>query len=345
MASKTFGIDFGTSKIKIYKKGEGIILNERNILAIENKKNIIAVGNEAFEMFERAPVNINVSYPVRSGVIADLANMQSLLNHIFKALVGFNIGFGSNDFVLAVPTDITEVEKRAFYDLVASSNTKARKISIVEKPIADALGAGLDITHASGVMIVNIGADTTEISIMSLGGMVLSKLVPIGGNKLDDSIKAYVRKRYNLIIGSKTSETIKKQLASACKIEEEVMQVCGRNVVTGLPAQMDISSAMVYDSIHEYLNTIVDSIRIILERTPPEISSDIIESGLYVTGGSANIRNLDKLISSQTDLKVNICKNSSSTVIEGLGRIMEEADFNSLATSTKLQSYSTKMGS
>lgn len=180
---------------------------------------------------------------------------------------------------------------------------------------------------------------------MSLGGIVLSRLVPIGGNKLDESIKIYVRKKYNLIIGNKTAEAIKKQLASACKVEEKVMQVYGRNVVTGLPTQMDISSTMVYESIREYLNTIVDSIRIILERTPPEISSDIIEAGIYVTGGSANIRNLDKLISSQTDLKVNICKNSSSTVIDGLGRIIEEADFHSLATSVKQQSYNTKMGS
>lgn len=329
MANKIFGIDFGTSTIKIYKKGEGIIVDEKNVIAIANKKNIMAVGNEAFEMLEKAPSNISVTYPVRCGVIADIANLQSLLNYLLKKMSGAG-KFGGNNFVIAVPNNITDVEKRAFFELVASSNSKAKKICIVEKPIADAVGLGLDVTHARGVMVVNIGADTTEISIMSLGGIVLSKLIPVGGNKFDESIKSFVKRKYNLIIGDKTAENIKKQLASAYPIEEESVKAYGRNVVTGLPTVMEISSTMVYDAINEYLNNIIDAIRIILERTPPEISSDIIDSGIYVTGGSANIRNLDKLIEKQTDLKVNISNNAANTVVDGLGRIMEEPELQSL---------------
>lgn len=329
MANKIFGIDFGTSTIKIYKKGEGLIVDEKNVIAVANKKEIIAVGNDAYEMLEKAPSNISVTYPVRNGVIADIANMQSLLNRFLKNLTGTG-KFISNNYVIAVPNDITDVEKRAFFELVASSNTKAKKISIVEKPIADAVGLGLDVTNARGVMVVDIGADTTEISVMSLGGIVLSKLIPIGGNKLDESIQSYVKRKYNLIIGNKTSENIKKQLASAFLIEEENMKVYGRNVVTGLPTEMDISSTMVFEAISEYLNNIIDSIRMILERTPPEISSDIIDSGIYVTGGSANIRNLDKLIEKQTDLKINISNNAANTVVDGLGRIIEEPEFKDL---------------
>lgn len=329
MANKIFGIDFGTSTIKIYKKGEGLIVDEKNVIAVANKKEIIAVGNDAYEMLEKAPSNISVTYPVRNGVIADIANMQSLLNRFLKNLTGTG-KFISNNYVIAVPNDITDVEKRAFFELVASSNTKAKKISIVEKPIADAVGLGLDVTNARGVMVVDIGADTTEISVMSLGGIVLSKLIPIGGNRLDESIQSYVKRKYNLIIGNKTSENIKKQLASAFLIEEENMKVYGRNVVTGLPTEMDISSTMVFEAISEYLNNIIDSIRMILERTPPEISSDIIDSGIYVTGGSANIRNLDKLIEKQTDLKINISNNAANTVVDGLGRIIEEPEFKDL---------------
>lgn len=343
MASKIFGIDFGTSTIKIYKKGDGLILDEKNVIAVENRKNVKAVGNEAYEMLEKAPINIEVTYPVRNGVIADIANMQSLLNYTLKRINKVTKRFGSNEFIIAVPTDITEVEKKAFIDLIVNSNVNAKNISIVEKPIADALGAGLDVTIARGVMTVDIGADTTEISILSLGGIVLSKLIPVGGNRLDESIKLYVKKKYNLIIGDKTAEVIKKQLASANESEEESIKVYGRNVVTGLPTEMEISSSMVYESIKEYLYSIIDSIRMILERTPPEISSDIIDSGIYITGGSANIRNLDKLISEQTDLLVNLCNDPENTVVNGLGRIIEEPVFYSLTTSLKQIATSNKM--
>lgn len=330
MASKAFGIDFGTSTIKIYKKGQGIVLDERNIIAISDRKHVIAGGDEAFDMYEKAPANIAVSYPVRGGVIADVANMLALLNYFMVRISGSK-RFGSADYIVATPTDITEVERRSFYDLIASSNLKVGHIRIVEKPIADAVGAGLDIMTARGVMIVDIGADTTEVSILSLGGIVLSKIIPVGGNRLDEAIKNMVKRKYNLYIGDKTAENIKKKLACAFTTVEATVKVYGRDVVNGLPTEMEVSSSDVYDAISEYLYSIIDAIKIILERTPPEISSDIIDSGIYITGGSAKIFALDQLMHKETDLKINICPDSANTVVNGLGRIMEDHKLSSLA--------------
>ncbi len=335
MAGKIYGIDFGTSTIKIYQKNDGIIIDEKNMIAVANRKQVIAAGNEAFEMYEKAPANIKVTYPVKNGVIADIANMLELLNYMLRKIIKKSKRAAAAAVIVATPSDITEVEKRAFFDLVASSNVKTKNIRIVEKPIADAIGIGLDVTNAKGVMVVDIGADTTEVSIMSLGGIVISKLIPIGGNRLDESIKSYVKKNYNLIIGDKTAENIKKELATAFPAEEQSIRVYGRNVVTGLPSEVEISSDYVYESITEYLSTIVDAIRIILERTPPEISSDIIDSGIFVTGGSASINGLDKLISKETGLRVNICKDATDTVVNGLGRIIEDKKLTSLACTLK----------
>ncbi len=340
MAGKTYGIDFGTSTIKIYQKNDGIILDEKNMIAVANRKQVIAAGNEAFEMYEKTPSNIQVTYPVKNGVIADIANMLKLLNYMMRKINKKSKKLSAASIIVATPSDITEVEKRAFFDLVASSDVKTKNIKIVEKPIADAVGIGLDVTNAKGVMVVDIGADTSEVSIMSLGGIVISKLIPIGGNRLDESIKSYVKKNYNLIIGDKTSESIKKELASAFPMKECSIKVYGRNVVTGLPSEVSISSTYVYDSIIEYLYTIVDTIRIILERTPPEISSDIIDSGIYVSGGSALIKGLDKLIAKETGLIINICNNATDTVVNGLGKIIEDRNLSSLACSLKQTNFS-----
>lgn len=334
MASRTYGIDFGTSTIKICRKGQGIVLDERNMIAIADRKAIIATGDEAYDMYEKAPANIVVTHPVRSGVIADVANMTSLLVHFIKKLSGSKKP-GLADYIVATPTDITEVERRSFYELISRSSLKVGHVKIVDKPIADALGAGLEIMTARGVMVVNIGADTTEVSILSLGGIVLSKLIPIGGNRLDESIKSVVKKKHNLYIGDKTAENIKKQLASALPVLEASIKVYGRDVVTGLPSLMEVNSKTVYEACSEYLNTIIDAIRIILERTPPEISSDIIDGGIYVTGGSANIYELKGLITKETGLKVNICEDPANTVVKGLSRIMEEPQLFTLADSLR----------
>ena len=334
MASRAFGIDFGTSTIKIYRKGQGIVLDERNIIAISNKKNVFAAGNEAFEMYEKAPASINVTYPVKNGVIADVANMMELLGYFMKSLGGGK-KLGAADYVVATPTDITEVERRSFYDLIASSNLKVGHIKIVEKPIADAVGAGLNVMTARGVMIVDIGADTTEVSILSLGGIVLSKLIPVGGNRLDEAIKNMVKRKYNLYIGDKTAENLKKKLACAITAVEASVKVYGRDVVNGLPTEMEVNSGDVYEAISEYMYSIIDAIKIILERTPPEISSDIIDSGIYITGGSANIFALDELMHKETELKINICPDAANTVVMGLGKIIEDHKLSALADTLK----------
>lgn len=331
MAQKIFGIDFGTSTIKISRKGHGIVLDERNVIAIADRKSIIATGDEAYDMYEKAPANVLVTYPVRNGVIADVENMTALLNHFMRKVCGSKRP-GTADYIVATPTDVTEVERRSFYELISHSGLRYRHIKIVEKPIACALGAGLEIMDAKGVMIVDIGADTTEVSIISLGGIVLSKLIPIGGNKMDEAIKNTVKKKYNLYIGDKTAENIKKKLASAIPDVKASVKVFGRAVVSGLPEEMEVDSETVYEAIIEYIYNIIDAIRIILEKTPPEISSDIIDEGIYISGGSAGIFGLRELISKETGLKVNICEDSANTVAKGLCRIMDEPGLSSLAT-------------
>lgn len=340
--SKFYGIDLGTRTLKIYKKGDGIVYDEKNILAIADESRIIAIGNEAFDMLGKAPSNISVTYPVKYGVIADIKNMNSMLNLVFEK-VGSKYGkMNGGDFIITTPTDITEVEKKAFVDLIMGTNIKPKKCRIVDRPVADALGAGLNVTDAVGVMVVDIGADTTEISVLSLGGIVLSKLIPVGGNKLDENIISLVRKKYNLVIGNKTAETIKMSLATATEPLDSTVssiKVFGRDVVNGLPTEKEIDSKFVYEAIKEHIDAIVDAIKLILERTPPEISADIIDTGIYLTGGSALISNLDRLIASVTELEVHVCANPGDSVACGLGKIIDNSELDVLASKLKTPSF------
>lgn len=331
MAAK-YGIDFGTITIKIYRKNTGLVYDAKNIIAVADGKKVIATGDEAFEMLGKAPANIEVTFPVKCGVIADINNMRSLLNAILDNMSEKYGRVSGSEFVITAPTDITEVEKKAFADLITSSNAKPKSVRIVERPVAAGLGAGLNITEANGVMMVDIGADTTEISVLSLGGIVLSRMIPVGGNSFDEDIVTNVKKKYNLIIGSKTAEKIKKELATAVDPDPNAtIKVFGRDVVTGLPTEKEIDAVFVHDSISEHLRQILDAVRIVLERTPPEISSDIIESGIYVCGGSALIKNLDKLINIETELNINICEDPVNTVALGLGKIIEDSSLDPLA--------------
>ena len=339
MSAKVFGIDFGTNTIKIYRKNDGVIFDEKNIIAL-CKGEVMAIGDEAFEMLGKAPDNFLVTYPVKNGVIADIANMLALLNKAFKTIAEKSGKITGADIIVAAPNDVTEVEKRAFFDLASNSIAKPKKVRVVEKPIADAIGAGLDVMNASGVMVVDIGADTTEISIMSLGGIVLSKMVTIGGNKFDELIINNVKKKYNLIIGNKTAEVIKKRLAYAVDPEHETIKVYGRDVMTGLPTEAEIDSEFVYETINESLHSIVDAVRVILEKAPPEISSDIIDSGIYVTGGSANIKKIDELFGKETELPIKVAEDAANTVVNGLGKILEDsAKYDCLAFSLKQTYY------
>ncbi|MGN0318815.1 MAG: rod shape-determining protein [Lachnospira sp.] len=329
--SNTYGIDIGTSNFKMCCKEKDKILNEKNMIAIANRNELLAFGDEAYEMYEKAPENIEVSFPVKYGVIADIENMQTLLFSFFNKINDSKKGPSNTDFYIAVPTDVTEVEKRAFYELVVDSKVKAKNVFVVDKPVADAVGAGLDVTKSKGIMIVNIGAETTEISVLSLGGIVISKSVKIGGNKLDDCIISSVRKAYNLVIGTKTAENLKKQLGSAVKKEETFAPGFGRNVLSGLPVCVQISSDVIHSSIIDLLHSIMDSIKVILERTPPELAADIIKNGIYVSGGTSQISNLEEYISNETNLKVNIVDRPSESVVRGLVEVVNNPDYSKLA--------------
>lgn len=333
MIHTIYGADMGTSNMKIYNGSTKEILNEKNILAIKNKKEVFAIGDEGFEMFEKAPDNIKVTFPIKDGVIADLKDMESLFEKFFIKCNQPKV-VRSGRFIIAVPTDITDVEKRAFYDVIADSNIKAREIKVVEKPIADAVGVGIDIDSPKGNMIVNIGADTTEITVTSLGGIVISRIIKAGGNKLDETICNIVKRKYNIVIGLKTAEQIKFHLADAMynedEDEEEVYNVFGRNIITGLPSERPVSSDLIYEAIKEFLSTIIDSIKLLLERTPPELSADIIDTGIYLTGGSSCIKNIDKLIEQETGLKVNSVRTPGESVIRGLAKIIADPKYKKL---------------
>ena len=339
MAQNIYGVDIGTSNLKMCCNEKGRILNEKNIIAIANKKEMLAFGDEAYDMYEKAPENIEVSFPVKFGVIADIENMQTLLVSFFNKINDDKKFSGNTDFYIAVPTDVTEVEKRAFYELVADSKVKAKNIYIVDKPVADAIGAGLDVTKSKGIMVVNIGAETTEISVISLGGIVISKSIKIGGNKLDDSIISIIRKEYNLVIGSKTAEGLKKELGSAVKAEEKFAPGFGRNVLSGLPVSVQISSDVIYSAIVDPLHSIMHSIKVILERTPPELAADIIKDGIYVTGGTSNISNLQQFINKETNLNVNIVENPAESVVRGLIDVVNKPEFSKIPYTPQDKKY------
>lgn len=329
MAQHLYGIDLGTSNFKIYSLTSKKTINEKNVIAKKNRDEVFQYGDPAFEMYEKAPANIEITFPVKFGVIADIRNMDSLFECFFKKLNGKSLS-GSGDFCIAVPTDITEVEKRAFYDMIAESRVRAKHINVVEKPIADAVGVGIDVDSPKGNLIVNIGSDTTEISVISLGGIVLSKLIKTGGSKLDESICSIVRKKYNLIIGRRTAEQIKINLADAMNDSEDTYVAYGRNIVTGLPTSKEISSALVYEAISEHLHSIIDSVKVILERTPPELAADIISTGVYLTGGSSQINNLDTLFNKETGLDVNTSEDPEETVIRGIAEILSDDKLSGL---------------
>ncbi|MCI8372311.1 MAG: rod shape-determining protein [Lachnospiraceae bacterium] len=337
MAGNTFGIDLGTSNIKIYNYSKKQILNERNMIAIERGDIIYATGDMAFDMYERTPDSIQVSSPINNGVIADIDSMQELLKKMLTKAAGNSLR--SSNYIMAVPTDITEVEKRAFYDLIRMTGVKEKKVLFVEKPIADALGVGLDVNHAQGIMVINIGADTTEISVLSLGGIVLSKLIKTGGNKFDEAITAMIKKEYNLIIGRKTAETLKKHLCSLDSEQAQSMTIIGRDVMSGLPIEQEITSYVLEEAMEEQFHVIVDAAKMILERTPPELAADIIDEGIYLTGGSSNLAKLVDMVALATELETNVYNNPDESVIRGIERIIAEKAFSKLATEMREKIY------
>ncbi len=325
-----FGIDLGTGNIKIYNNLDGSIMREKNMIAVKNKNTLLAYGDDAFDMYEKSPGNIMTSFPLNNGVIADIKDMQTVLKCFITDLTS-KIKYNGADFYISVPKDITEVEKRAFFDLVSDANVKSKRIMIVDKAVADGLGLNIDVKTSQGVLVVNSGFDTTEISILSLGGIVLSKLIKTGGRKFDEAIKNAVRREYSLIIGGKTAENVKIELSDPNHDDSIDPVVYGRDIVTGLPVERQIPVDLIESALNENINTIIDNIKVILERTPPELAADIYRHGIYLTGGSAPLRNFGKLINKGTDLKVNLPDDPISTVAIGLSRVIKEDNFRSVA--------------
>ena len=328
MSNNAFGIDLGTSNIKIYNRADDTILVEKNMIAIENKNTLFAYGDSAFDMYEKAPGNINISYPLSNGVIADIKNMETLIKYFIGDLTRGNVK--PADYYIAVPTDVTEVEKRAFYDLIKEAGVKAKRIAVVEKAVADGLGLDIDVKNSQGVLIVNVGFDTTEISILSLGGIVLSRLIKVGGQKFDDAIRNAVRRQFNLVIGGKTAENVKKSLVEL-ENENRGAVVYGRDIVTGLPVERELPTKMIDESLVEHFRTIIDNIKVILERTPPELAADIYRHGIYLTGGASQVNHLAEMMQEGTGLRVNISENPVTSVAIGLSKIIKDDNYKSVA--------------
>ena len=333
MGNNVYGIDLGTCNFKVYSKNTGKVYQEKNTVAIVNKTQIYAYGDDAYAMYEKAPESIQVVFPVVSGVIAGFYFLQTMIfDYVDKRINGKIKGA---EFVVAVPTAITDVEKRAFFEMFYKSRFKPKSVLLCEKPIADAVGLGLDVNQPTGIMIVDLGADTTEISVISLGGLVLSELLHLGGNRLDESIISYIRKEFNLIIGQKTAKALKEELGSGLPGRTESMVVVGRDVVSGLPIEMEIGADTVYQAMRANLESICTSIKMILEKTPPELAKDVIHSGIYITGGGALIHGLDTLFEQITNIKVNSSENPQESSVRGLVEIVSESKYKRLPFSVK----------
>ena len=332
-SNNVYGLDFGTYEIKIYDKKRDDIWKEKDVVAIENKKEIISFGNEAYEMYEREPVNIQVFFPMKEGAISRLYDMQYFLKNMLE--IRFRGLIRGSRYVVAVPTDVSEVEKRAFYEIFYKSKAKPKKVLLCEKPIADAVGLDIDVNEPTGVMIVDMGADTTETSVISLGGLVLSDLLHFGGNRLDESIISYIRKEYNLVIGQKTAKSLKETIGSALPGREDRMVVVGRDVLSGLPIEMEISSEAIYEAMKSNLESICTSIKMILEKTPPELAKDIIHSGIYITGGGSKLQGLGQLFEQITGIKVIPSEFPEESAVRGLVKIVSESKYKTLPFSIK----------
>ena len=337
MGNLCFGIDLGSNNLKVYCKEGDRVIQQKNMVAVENKKNMIAYGDEAYAMYEKAPAHIEVSYPMSYGNIGSINNLELFLKSLLeKTTKGALKGA---DYYLALPTD---VQDRVFTTLIQDAGLKPRNIHMVDMPVAAGLGLGINVKEAQGVLVVDIGADTTEVSILSLGGIVMSRLIKVGGNQIDEAIISAIRREHNYYIGSKTAEQVKKQIAYAVEPEnstEEKMTICGRNMVLGLPAMLEIDAKFVSEAIADVLKQIMDTIKVVLERTPPELGVDMIQNGIYLTGGASQLKNLDLMIHKATGIKVVKDDEPECCVVRGLARVINEKEFRSLTFSTKEQEY------
>lgn len=325
MLSKRLAIDLGTANSLVYVAAKGIVINEPTVVAVTVDDNkVVAVGNAAKEMLGRTPLGITASHPLRSGVIADYAVTEAMLKYFISKAIG-PTRLLKPEVMVSVPVGVTSVESRAVLDAVISAG--AREAYLIPEPLAAALGAKIPIAQASGNMIVNCGGGTTEIAIISLGGIVVHHSARVAGNRLDEAVANHLRRKYNLMVGERTAEEIKVKIGSALPLETEMkMEVKGRDSVAGLPRTVELNSLEVTEAMQAPLNEIIAAIRVVLEQTPPELSSDVLDKGMVLTGGTALLRNFGKLLTTATGVPAHIADDPLLCVVKGAGVAIEHLE-------------------
>ncbi|MAY66184.1 MAG: rod shape-determining protein [Rhodospirillaceae bacterium] len=334
MFSRLFGflsadmaIDLGTANTLVYVKGKGIVLNEPSVVAIaevKGKKHVLAVGEEAKQMLGRTPGNIRAIRPLRDGVIADFEVAEEMIKYFIRK-VHNRRSFASPLVIVCVPSGSTAVERRAIQESAESAG--ARKVFLIEEPMAAAIGAGLPVTEPTGSMVVDIGGGTTEVAVLSLGGIVYARSVRVGGDKMDEAIIAYIRRNHNLLVGEGSAARIKEDIGSACAPEDgegQTMEIKGRDLMNGVPKELIISQREIAESLAEPVGAIIEAVKVALEHTAPELAADIVDKGIVLTGGGALLGNLDLVLRHDTGLPVSIADDPLSCVVLGTGRALEE---------------------
>ena len=325
MFSSDLAVDLGTANTLIYVKGRGVVSSEPSVVAINSgTKEILAIGQEAKNMLGRTPANIIAVRPMKDGVIADYDTTEKMIRYFIlkvhnrRALVRPRLG-------ICIPSGVTQVEKRAVKDSAIQAG--AREVYLIEEPMAAAIGAGLPIQEPSGNMVVDIGGGTTEVAVISLSGIVYANSVRVGGDEMDDNIVNYIKRQYNLLIGTATAEDLKIKLGSAFPLENEIKtEIKGRDLVTGIPKTIEISDSEIREALKESITKIVDAVRIALEQTPPELSADIVDRGIVLTGGGALLKNLDKRLSHETGLPIIVSDDPLKAVVLGSGKVLDDID-------------------
>ena len=329
MLSADMAIDLGTANTLVYVKGRGVVLNEPSVVAIietRGKKQVLAVGQEAKEMLGRTPGNIEAIRPLRDGVIADFEVAEEMIKHFIRKVHNRRT-FASPQIIVCVPSGATPVERRAIQESAESAG--ARRVFLIEEPMAAAIGAGLPVTEPTGSMVVDVGGGTTEVAVLSLGGIVYSKSVRVGGDKMDEAIIGYIRRNHNLLVGEGSAERIKHSIGSACPPEDgtgEAMEIKGRDLMNGVPKEIMISQRQIAESLAEPVGAIIEAVKVALENTAPELAADIVDKGIMLTGGGALLQNLDMVLRQATGLPVSIAEEPLNCVALGAGRALEEMD-------------------
>lgn len=323
--ARDIGIDLGTANTLVHVKGKGIVIREPSVVAInKNTRTILAVGDDAKSMIGRTPGDIVAIRPMKDGVIADYDITQSMLKHFIKRAINSGI-MSKPRVVICVPSGVTEVEKRAVEE--ATLQAGAKEAYLIEEPMAAAIGSNLPVEEPTGSMIVDVGGGTSEVAVISLGGIVTSKSLRIAGDEFDEAIVHFVKKEYSLMIGERSAEMIKVKVGNAYpKPKEEFIEVRGRDLITGLPKNITVSSGEINEALKEPINSIVDSIKFTLEKTPPELASDIMDKGIMLAGGGALLSGLDKLIREETGMPVTIAENPLDCVAAGAGKVLDEIE-------------------